>query len=137
MTLARHTVERVRELLAEGGRTYREIAQECGCSHGVVAVIARGEWCGDRERFDGRQEASGPMERCVGCGGLTYLPCLLCRARVEAARRPRTYGTDEGDAEDLDLDLDRYDPGERERYEYLRRCKEQGVEPEIRCERRP
>jgi hypothetical protein len=71
-------------LLARGDVSQRKIAATVGISRATVGAIANGK-CDDREarehaRAD-RYLPTGLMERCGGCGGRVYLPCLLCRVR--------------------------------------------------------
>jgi hypothetical protein len=79
------TVLEIRRLLDEGRLSQRAIAAKLRVSRGVVGSIANGT----RGLFghdDAPRPALEPIEqsrpkRCQGCGGLVYLPCLLCRAR--------------------------------------------------------
>jgi Helix-turn-helix len=73
----------VKRLLDEGGLSRRAIAQATGVSRGTVNAIANG----DRGLY-GAEPMDGPLRpqsasasRCPECGGLVYLPCVLCEAR--------------------------------------------------------
>ena len=79
-------VLKVRRLLDEGALSQRAIAQKMKISRGIVGAIASGQ----RGLF-GRDEAApakyainpGALPvRCPDCGGLVFLPCLLCAARA-------------------------------------------------------
>lgn len=88
-------VEEVRRLLAEGGRSQREIAKLTGVSRGTIGAIASGK---RRDRDPAQEEnfslRHGPLVRCPECGGKVYSPCVLCRIRklkaAERADRRRT-----------------------------------------------
>jgi transcriptional regulator with XRE-family HTH domain len=88
-------VEEVRRLLAEGGRSQREIAKLTGVSRGTIGAIASGK---RRDREPRPEEdfslRHGPVVRCPECGGKVYSPCILCRTRKlkneERADRRRT-----------------------------------------------
>ena len=88
--IAPKIVADVRRLLAEGTHSQRKIARLTGISRGTVGAIASGR----RTDYDNSgngdlEEPSGPPERCPGCGGMVYMPCLLCQARNESAENPR------------------------------------------------
>jgi hypothetical protein len=76
--------DEVERLLAEGRLSQREIARATGISRGSVGAIAQGK----RNRrqtgalFLDPTRPLGPPERCRGCGGLVYAPCILCRVRT-------------------------------------------------------
>jgi hypothetical protein len=79
------TVLEVRRLLAAGELSQRAIAAQVGVSRGIVSLIANG-----RRHLHGAEPAGKNTlrrsrvgtTRCPGCGGLVYLPCLLCSAAV-------------------------------------------------------
>jgi hypothetical protein len=82
--LSPSVVEEVRRLLAAGQWSMRKIARELAVSRGTVSAIAHGKRQEPLPRAsdDDLLFASiGPLQRCPGCGGLVYLPCLLCRVR--------------------------------------------------------
>ncbi|MBN1395699.1 MAG: helix-turn-helix domain-containing protein [Pirellulales bacterium] len=88
--LSPEIVDEVRRLLAEGVHSQRKIARLTGVSRGSVCAIANGRRTERRRCSDEDQERpSGPPRRCPGCGGMVYMPCLLCRAREKSnvARR--------------------------------------------------
>jgi hypothetical protein len=112
-------IAEIRMLLALKTHSQRYIARLLGVSRGTVAAIASGkrqktplpEPCDDDT--EDTEEPSGPPTRCPGCGGLVYIPCLLCRLREQRARRI-VQDVFEGL---LTLDLR---PDHRERYEQVR-----------------
>jgi transcriptional regulator with XRE-family HTH domain len=116
-------IAEIRMLLALKTHSQRHIARLLGVSRGTVAAIASGrrqetpqetplpEPCDDDT--DDTEEQSDPPMRCPGCGGLVYIPCLLCRLRERRARRI-VRDVFEGL---LALDLR---PDHRERYEQVR-----------------
>src|SRR5689334_722087 len=89
-------VVEVQRLLTEGALSQRQIALRTGISRATIAAIADGT----RPDYDVRrreqqlrhaaEEDIGPVERCDGCGGLTHLPCRLCRVRQMEAQREET-----------------------------------------------
>lgn len=77
-------VAEIRRLLAEGRLSQRKIAKLTGISRATISAIASGRRPDYQPRpandlFDRPQ---GPPRRCLGCGGLVYLPCKLCRVRA-------------------------------------------------------
>jgi hypothetical protein len=86
--IASSIVDKVVRLLAEGRLSQRAIAHATGISRGTVASIAQGKRPRERrtkDRFSDPSRPLGPPRRCPGCGGLVYLPCLLCRIRQRKA----------------------------------------------------
>ncbi len=91
--IAQSVVAEVRRLLSETPLSQRKIAALTGISRGTVSAIAAGR----RRDFEAIQsqdsneweEPAGPLERCGGCGGMVYMPCRLCAAREQLAKRPR------------------------------------------------
>jgi len=82
-------VDEVVRLLDEGRLSQREIARVSGISRGTVGSIAQGKRPRVRTSDDTFLDPTrplGPPRRCPGCGGLVYLPCLLCRIRESKAR---------------------------------------------------
>lgn len=92
--LAPETVERIRDLLAEGRMSQRGVARALRVSRGTVDAIA----CGRRPAYPARirqglpgpDSPSGPRERCPGCGGMVEMPCLACRLRALREHRRRS-----------------------------------------------
>ena len=83
----------IRRLVDEGKLSRRQIAKNLHVSRATVAAIA-----GGRRGLHGRDPATAyptthlrrPLAvRCPHCGGLVYLPCLLCAARAFRLRRER------------------------------------------------
>ncbi len=145
--LAPALVAEIRRLLAETCCSQRQIAKLTGVSRNTVGTIAAGrhrydsveetprdegvdEPAGPLHAVGGRMhvthavdEPAGPPQRCPGCGGLVYMPCILCRTNQRAARRtPRTAAN--GDVS-LALQLR---PDHRARYEAVRQKREAGLE---------
>lgn len=86
-------VDEIRQLLAEGRLSQRQIAKATGISRATVGAIAAGKRpdysLRQRPRDALEDEPLGPLARCGGCGGLVHMPCRLCRIRAlkEAERR--------------------------------------------------
>jgi len=88
--IAPKIVAEVRRLLAAGTHSQRKIARLTGISRGTVGAIASGRRPDYHESSDdGPEEPAGPPERCPGCGGMVYMPCLLCRARKQSTENRR------------------------------------------------
>jgi transcriptional regulator with XRE-family HTH domain len=113
-------VNEIRRLLAEEKLGYRKIAALTGVSRGTVAAIASGK----RPDYDalvldlddGLDEPAGPPSRCPGCGGLVYMPCVLCNVRNRVTAKPNQTlrGLNSEPFVPLDLNLR---PEHRARYE--------------------
>ena len=96
--IAEKVVAEIRRLLRSGSVSQRAIARRVGVSRGTVGAIALGRR-GDRETFSREDDDSpadyapaGPPRRCPGCGGLVFMPCLLCRLRATSPRRAAREG---------------------------------------------
>lgn len=79
--LALEQVLEVKRLLDEGRLSRRSIALVTGVSRGSVNAIANGE----RGLFGAPPseelvERSSIAQRCPGCGGMVYTPCVYCEA---------------------------------------------------------
>lgn len=88
--LALQQVLEVKRLLDEGRLSRRAIALVTGVSRGSVNAIANGE----RGLFgvppdEDFVKRSTVAERCPGCGGMVYMPCVLCESM---AHREATAG---------------------------------------------
>ena len=112
-------VEEIRWLLTQKSWKYGEIARATGVCRATVGRIARREGpYADPPEPPAEAEPVGPPVRCKGCGGLVYMPCLLCRLRRWIARRRQAKkaqpeaGADAGGLLGLDLK-----PEHRARYE--------------------
>jgi hypothetical protein len=126
--LAQKVVAEIQRLLDLKTHSQRKLAALLGVSRGSVSAIASGR----RRRSDlssGPQnneleEPSGPPARCPGCGGLVYMPCLLCRLREE---RPRGNMRRRANvfAGSLHVDLR---PEHRQRYEEVRARRQQSAD---------
>jgi len=85
------TVQEVRRLLDEGKMSHRKIAHKLGVSRGTIGAISSGR----RSVYGREPRAEGPTlccleqppERCQGCGGTVYKPCVLCCVREYKARQ--------------------------------------------------
>lgn len=85
--LPRDVVLEIKRLLDEHSLSQREIAAMTGASRGIIGAIASG-----RRGLHGRDstEEAPPThgdpdmiaQRCSGCGGKVFMPCLLCRSRA-------------------------------------------------------
>jgi hypothetical protein len=87
-------VAEVQRFLDEGVLSHRQIALRTGISRASISAIADGTRPDyesrrrERQLRDAEAETAGPVERCGGCGGLTQIPCRLCRVRqIDAQRR--------------------------------------------------
>lgn len=83
-------IEEVQRLLQEGQFSQRKIASLLKVSRGTVSAIAsgkRGIYGRESEDQTSCRHHESPPERCLGCGGMVYLPCLLCAARKYKQRR--------------------------------------------------
>ncbi|QDT70007.1 hypothetical protein MalM25_29510 [Planctomycetes bacterium MalM25] len=83
--LPRVLVLEVKRLLDEGGMSRRAIAAQTGVSRGSVNAIANGER-GLHGAEPDELGGDGPARdlvasRCEECGGMVYMPCVLCEAR--------------------------------------------------------
>jgi transcriptional regulator with XRE-family HTH domain len=121
--IAAETVSEVRRLLIENNLGQREIACRTGISRGSVRAIASGRRRDNAMRLPMKaidwEQPVGPPERCSGCGGLVFLPCLVCATRKALARHLRSAlrrFTSNG-TKPLGLELR---PEHRKRYEKLR-----------------
>jgi transcriptional regulator with XRE-family HTH domain len=91
--IAAGKVQEVERLLSEGQFSQRQIARRTGVSRATVSAIADGtrpDYEAQRRLRDLRQaedECQGPVERCKGCGGLTQMPCRVCRVRKFKAQQ--------------------------------------------------
>lgn len=79
--LAEDTVAEVRQLLAAGVLSQRQIAARLGVSRGVVAQIAQGKRTARRAEELAVASPRGPLVRCPQCGGMVRQPCLACQIR--------------------------------------------------------
>ena len=118
--IAPKVVAEIQRLLVLGTHSQRKIARVTGVSRGSVAAIASGSRRDGNVPSSASDDAaaapSGPPSRCRECGGLVYMPCLLCRLRKQ---RPRaaTRGRSAAFSGSARLDLR---PEHRERYEEVR-----------------
>ena len=79
--LSLSVVQEIDRLLREGQLSQRSIARKLGVSRGIIAAIAKG-----KRGLHGRETQVEPdqlarsesPQRCLGCGGLVYVPCVLC-----------------------------------------------------------
>jgi len=79
------TVEGIIQLLNEGKFSQREIADKMAVCQTTVSDVASGKrGLFGRTRHMRQFSPTIPNvlpERCRGCGGMVYKPCLLCKAR--------------------------------------------------------
>jgi transcriptional regulator with XRE-family HTH domain len=117
--IAAKTIAEIHRLLDLKTYSQRQIARLLGVSRGTVGSVALGRRRGDSPRDTGKEdlaESSGPPARCPGCGGLVYMPCLLCKLRKERPRaRVQNRPTNFAAIPDLDLR-----PEHQQRYQEVR-----------------
>lgn len=84
-------VAEIRRLLSESKLSHRKVARLTGVSRNTVGAIAAGRHRNDnppeKPRDDDLEKPAGPPRRCPDCGGLVYMPCLLCLARKKRLSR--------------------------------------------------
>jgi len=89
-------VREIERLLAAGNVTHREIQRRTRVSRATIKRIANGTHVSRRRKAkrDDRDEPTKlrPSQesiprRCPECGGLVYMPCLLCDARLFREKR--------------------------------------------------
>lgn len=88
--LSKIAVDEVKQLLAQGSMSQRQIAKRTKISRSSVALIANGrrpEYPLRGEDEDEYWHEEGPIGRCPTCGGRVHLPCRLCRVRHWQVRR--------------------------------------------------
>jgi hypothetical protein len=93
-------VDQILRLLADGHLSQRKIARSVGVSRGTIGAIAKGHRPRIRtteDRWGDPNRPLGPPSRCGGCGGLVYMPCLLCHVRYLKAVESDRGGTDRAD----------------------------------------
>jgi hypothetical protein len=91
--LAQAIVEQIRLLLREGTLSQRKIAKRLGVSRGTVNAIAQGkrtDYPGGPDALGDFVPAAGPPRRCPSCGGMVFMPCLLCHVRSMRAAGNRS-----------------------------------------------
>ena len=96
--IAAETIAEIRRLLAEGRHSQREIARQTGVCRGSVGTIASGRRRNGDDSLESREDElavlSGPPVRCRGCGGMVYMPCVLCRVQSKRRKGPRVMERD-------------------------------------------
>ncbi len=105
--IATKIVADVRRLLAEGTHSQRKIARLTGISRGTVGAIVSGR----RPDYDNsdngdQEEPPGPPKRCPGCGGMVYMPCLLCLAKEVSAKNRRVSPRSRGVGAPVEVGLE-------------------------------
>ncbi|MGD0897968.1 MAG: helix-turn-helix domain-containing protein [Thermoguttaceae bacterium] len=83
--IAHGVVDEIRHLLDQGAMSQRKIARRLGVSRGTVNAIALGtrpDYLDRRDELGGFFPPAGPPRRCPGCGGMVFMPCLLCHVRA-------------------------------------------------------
>jgi DNA-binding XRE family transcriptional regulator len=74
-------VAEVRQLLAQGNISQRQIARFLGISRGTVGAIASGKRPDYSPKIPELPLCLLPPVRCRGCGGYVHPPCRVCRLR--------------------------------------------------------
>ncbi len=130
--------QQAQRLLDANGLSQRAVARRVGLSRATVGAMAAGRRPRDYSLRAGKakpqeansQEASGPVQRCPGCGRLIAMPCRACRVErlVASGQSPRKYPDDPQFDEPLSVALQDEDP---ERYLKIRRAKEQSLLAEM------
>jgi hypothetical protein len=115
--LAPKTIAEIQRRLHLKTHSQRRIAALLGVSRGSVSSIATGRRHDPLvdAADDVPAEGSGPPARCPGCGGLVYMPCLLCSLQKEDPHGIRRRTPDSFVPLRLDLR-----PEHRQRYEQVR-----------------
>lgn len=90
--IAWKVVEEIQEMLASGKFTKREIGRRMNVSHSTITRIESGKRQPRRPaarttQRSGDHDFESPPRRCPDCGGLVYMPCLLCDARLYQDRQ--------------------------------------------------
>jgi hypothetical protein len=83
-------VEEVRRLVDAGELSQRKIAAKLAVSRGTVSAIAsgkRGLYGCESDPLDNLNSSGTPPERCLGCGALVFMPCVLCKTRAYIAQQ--------------------------------------------------
>jgi hypothetical protein len=126
--IAPRVVAEIQRLLDLKTHSQRRIAALVGVSRGTVGTVASGRRRDGNvlpgQCDDNSEQPSGPPARCSGCGGLVYMPCLLCRLRKERPHAPVQCRTT-AFAGSPDLDLR---PEHRQRYEEVRAWRRQAAD---------
>ncbi len=80
-------IDNIKKLLAEGNHSHREIARITRISRATISNIANGKRADHHHKGPevGRLFRGHP-ERCKGCGGMVYMPCMLCEVRAKKER---------------------------------------------------
>jgi hypothetical protein len=126
--IAPDTVADIRRLLAEDVLGQREIARRMGVCRSTVGAIAAGRRLdrpAKRPPEADLWETSDPPERCSTCGGLVYMPCMLCRLRKEIGEHRKKSPVDrtaQAVVRGIALELR---PDHRSRYEDIRERRRQ------------
>jgi hypothetical protein len=130
--IAPKTVAEIQRLLDLKTYSQRQIARLLGVSRNSVGAVASGkrDYVLAGACDDGPAETAGPPARCPGCGGLVYMPCLLCQLRKKRPRAAtRSRATDFAASPDLDLR-----PEHRERYQEIRAWRREAADMTGGCE---
>jgi hypothetical protein len=91
--LSPSVVDEVKKMLAAGDLSQRKIARLLCVSRATVGLIAGGRRPDYELRprpADSFWQPLGPIGRCSSCGGMVYLPCMLCRVRSVKRHDRRT-----------------------------------------------
>ena len=121
-----HIVKRIKTLLTVKKWSLRKIVKLTGVSRSTVLAIAAKKWTEHPPLLSDEALLAplDPPERCPTCGGMVFMPCLLCRLRDELAAKHFTKGkkrlrrrSPRYEADSFSLALK---PQDRRRYEEIR-----------------
>jgi hypothetical protein len=90
--LSQQVIDEARRLISEGELSQRQIAELLHISRGTVNALALGQRGGHGRETSTAQPMPIRIARCRRCGGLVYLPCILCRTRRFIEERHRANG---------------------------------------------
>jgi hypothetical protein len=90
--LSQQVIDEARRLLLEGELSQRQIAERLHISRGTVNALALGQRGAHGRETATVQPIPIRIARCRRCGGLVYLPCILCRTRRFIEERQQANG---------------------------------------------
>ncbi|HEY2881081.1 MAG TPA: hypothetical protein VGJ15_01580 [Pirellulales bacterium] len=114
--LSPEKVELVRQLLARGNMSQREMARFLNINRGTIRSIASGKRFNYQERQSADEETTNymvPAVRCPGCGGMVYTPCRVCRLRARQVLVRRLQQLRRSDAARAMIEHRRVEPRRR------------------------
>ena len=86
--IAEEKIRDVETMLARGTMSQRRIAEATGISRGTISMIAKGTRTIQVKTVDPDElpdSENGPPVRCVTCGAMVCMPCLLCHLKELAS----------------------------------------------------